>query len=235
MNAPATIPPINILFLLNSAGVGGAEMQTISLLNGLDPGRFRVSLAYPKDEDDLLPRIDRSRVGGPVFCCHVSRKLDWRAARQLAACIRNESIDIVVCTNTYPLLYGALARRLSGRAARVHIVEVFHTTQMASFKGAFQMCLYRPLLRVCDMLVYVCENQRRYWRARLLAARADVVIHNGVDTGHFADSFSPAGVHRLREAHGFSSTDYVVGLCAYMRPEKAHGDLLAALARVRNA
>lgn len=232
MSISALNAPINILFILNSVDVGGAEMQTITLMNGLDPQRFRLSLAYLKDEDDLLSKIDRDRINGSIFCCHVTSKIDWRAARTLAATICKESIDIVVCANTYPLLYGWLARRLSGRALR--IVEVFHTTELATFKDWCQMGLYRPLLLMSDMLVYVCENQRRYWRSRLLASRQEVVIHNGIDTDHFANRYSEAEIVNFRTLYRFSSTDYVVGLCANMRPEKAHGDLLEAIAHLRN-
>jgi glycosyltransferase involved in cell wall biosynthesis len=233
MTATAPGRPIHLLFLMSSAGVGGAEMLTISLLNGLDPQRFRLSLAYLKEEHDLVPKIDRARVNGEVFCCGVTRALEWHAVRRLAACIRANPVDIVVCTNIYPLLYGWAARWLSGRAP--HIVEVFHSTELTSTRARIQMWLHRPLLRVSRMLVYVCENQRRYWRARLLAAREDVVIHNGIDTRHFGTRYGQASIAALRAAHGLAPGDYVVGLCAYMRPEKAHGDLLEAVARARGA
>lgn len=231
MSAAAPERPIHVLFIMTSAGVGGAEMWTVNLLNGLDPQRFRLSLAYLKPEHELLEKIDRARVHGAVFCCAVGRGLDWAAARRLASFVRDEAVDIVVCTNLFPLLYGWAARWLSGRAP--HIVEVFHSTYLDTFKARLQMLLYRPLLRCTRMLVYVCENQRRHWRARRLAAREDVVIHNGVDLARFSGAYPPAQSAALRAAHGLGADDYVVGLCAYMRPEKAHGDLLEALARAR--
>lgn len=231
MSARAAARPIHVLFIMTSAGVGGAEMWTVNLLNGLDPHRFRLSLAYLKPEHDLVDKIDRARVNGAVFCCGVGRGMDRAAARRLASCIRDDAVDIVVCTNFYPLLYAWAARWLSGRAP--HIVEVFHSTYLDTFKSKLQMLLYRPLLRCSRMLVYVCENQRRHWRARRLAAREDVVIHNGVDPARFSNGYAPGETAALRAAHGLGAGDYVVGLCAYMRPEKAHGDLLEALARAR--
>jgi glycosyltransferase involved in cell wall biosynthesis len=63
---------------------------------------------------------------------------------------------------------------------------------------------------------------------RLVGAREDVVIHNGIDTGHFSNGYTQDQVGDFRARHGLAPGDYVVGLCAYMRPEKAHGDLLAA-------
>jgi glycosyltransferase involved in cell wall biosynthesis len=233
MTPAAADRPIHVLFLLTSAGVGGAEMQTISLLNRLDPARFRLSLAYLQQEHDLLDKIDRGRVNGAVFCCNVAHRLDRAAARRLAAYIDESAVDIVVCANFYPLLYGWAARWLSGR--KVHIVEVCHSIwgHLGTAKAKLQMLLYGPLLRMTRMLVYVCENQRRHWRARLLGAHADIVIYNGIDTHHFSNGYSTGQVADFRAAHALGATDYVVGLCAYMRPEKAHGDLLEAVLRVR--
>jgi glycosyltransferase involved in cell wall biosynthesis len=65
-----------------------------------------------------------------------------------------------------------------------------------------------------------------------LRARQDVVIHNGIDTARFSDTWSPEDKRRLRAEQGFAETDLVVGLCGVMRPEKAHGDFLRALAQV---
>lgn len=225
--------PIRVLFIVVSAGVGGAENQVISLINNLDPDRVRPSLAYLKDERDLLPKIGPGRVGGAVFCCDVSSKLDLKAIWKLASFIRSEGVDIIVCTNTYPLLYGWLARALSGRTPR--LIEVFHSTALASRKEEFKMRMYRPLFTWCDALVYVCENQRIYWRSKSIVPRKEVVIHNGVDVAYFNNRVAPAVIADFRSHYGFGENDYVVGLCAFMRPEKAHRDLLAAISLLRAA
>src|SRR4051812_24657011 len=104
---------INLLFIVNSLDFGGAEKHTISLLNSLDTGRFRLSLAYLKSEKTLLAQLDMSRLEGGVFCCNVKKKIDFAAIRLLASTIRNDDIDIVVCVNNYSLLYGWLARVIS--------------------------------------------------------------------------------------------------------------------------
>jgi glycosyltransferase involved in cell wall biosynthesis len=60
-----------------------------------------------------------------------------------------------------------------------------------------------------------------------------VVIYNGIDTHRFADRLSAGEGSAERERLGLPEDDPVVGLCAVMRPEKAHGDLLEALALLR--
>src|SRR5580658_11375699 len=105
----STSPP-GLLFIVNSLELGGAEKQVVTLLNHLDPKRFRLHLAYLKRGERLLPQLDTSRLD-ELICCEVIRGVERRAVRQLGALIRTRHIDAIVCTNTYSMLYGYLARR----------------------------------------------------------------------------------------------------------------------------
>lgn len=225
---------IRILFVVNSLRFGGAEKHVVTLLNQLDPERFHIGLAYLKPEHDLLPQLDRSRLAGGVFCVQVSRKLDRAAMQRLAACISQQAIDIVVCTNNYPLWYGYFGRLLAGAAARhTSLVEVLHSTELGALKYHLQMGLSRPFYLACQRLVYVCENQRQFWRKRWLSRKRDEVIHNGIDVAHFTDHYSEADKLAVRSQYGAQAGDFVLGICAALRVEKAHADLLQALARLR--
>ena len=223
---------IRLLFIVNSLVFGGAEKHVVTLANVLDRRRYRLSLAYLKNDDTLLPQLDTANLEGGILSCNVSRKIDSDAVRQLADHIRAERIEVIVCVNTYSLLYGFLARRAARQPAK--IVELFHTTELGSIEDQLQMLFYRPFIRASDRLVYVCRNQQRYWRKRLLRARQDCVIHNGVDTTHFSNRQCATETQRMRAGYGFDQADYVIGLCAAMRVEKAHGDLLQAVAQLRS-
>lgn len=218
------------LFILNSLGFGGAEKHVVSLLNRLDATRNELALAWLANDTTLLPQIDRSRLTAS-FHAGVARKLDWAAAGRLARHIDEHETDIVVCTNLSSLLYGWMARLRAKRKPR--LVEVFHSTILTTRAERLKMALFRPLFRAADMVVYVCENQKAYWSAKGLRARAARVIHNGIDIEHFQDCYDAAEKTALRQRCGLSDDDRVVGMCANMRPEKAHGDLLAALAQLK--
>lgn len=227
----ANIQPINVLVIVSSLCFGGAEKHLIALLNYLDLAYFSLSLIYLKPEEALLPQLDQRRCTNGISCCNVTRKVDWLAVRKLAKHIRDHEVDLVMCVNAYPMLYAWLARSLSRR--NPVIVEVFHSTEPGTFNERLQMLFYRPFFRASKLLIYVCENQRSYWRARGLRARRDIVIYNGIDVERFADCWTTEEKTELRKRFGFAPTDYVVGLCAAMRPEKSHGDLLTAVARLR--
>jgi glycosyltransferase involved in cell wall biosynthesis len=218
-----------LLFIVNSLEVGGAEKQVVTLLNHLDSGHFRLHLAYLKPGDRLLKQLDTGKLDA-LTCCNVSRGVEPRAIRQLAGLIRAHGIDAVICTNMYSMLYGYLA--CSRTRPRPKLATVFHTTLLRNYKEKAQMLLYRQLFRRSDLLVYVSENQRDRWRDWGLRAAADAVVHNGIDVDHFSTERTPRHEH-LRASLGLTEEDYVIGLCSGLRPEKAHGDLLHALAQLR--
>lgn len=232
---PAEVPHaqrrINVLFVLQTLHIGGAEKQVASLINGIDRSRYALSLVGLKAGETLLGQIEPGRCENGTLCLGVRKSLDLHAVRRLAKHLDDNRIDVVVCTNMYALLYGWLARLHS--RCKPHLVEVFHTTNLRTRKERLWMLLYKPLVRTTQLLVYVSHAQARYWRGQGLRAKREAVIHNGIDVERFRDVWSAGDKLAFRRTQGFDAQDYVVGLCALMRPEKAHSDLLAALAQLR--
>lgn len=227
----ASRPPA-VLFLVNSLRTGGAEKQLVSLLNHLDTRRFRLHLAYLKRSEQLLPQLDRQRLA-QTLCLDVAHRVDIGAVRRLRQLVADQGIDVILCTNAYPMLYGYLARRgRAGCAAR--LATVFHSTALLTRGERAQMLLYRRLFNRCDHLIYVCESQRRYWRDNGVRPASDEVIYNGIDTDWHSDTRASGEQLAFRRSLGFDDEDFVIGLCGAFRPEKAHGDLLAAVAALRS-
>jgi glycosyltransferase involved in cell wall biosynthesis len=217
-----------LLFIVNSLETGGAEKQVVTLLNHIDTRRFRLHLAYLKRKEALLAQLHAERLD-EVICCDVSRRIDRDAVGRLRSLIARRRIDALICTNPYSMLYGHLA---CGGAAGTHLAAVFHSTLLHSFKERLQMALYKRLFNRCDLLIYVCESQRRFWRRHGLHP-PDTVIYNGVDTEFFSDQYTAEQRRILRSSLEFGANDYVVGLCSALRPEKAPVDLLCAIASLR--
>lgn len=219
-----------LLFIVNSLETGGAERHVVTLLNHLDRRRFRLHLAYLKRNENLLPELRREQLAA-IACCDVARRIDNRAIRRLRELIAGSAIDAIVCTNPYSMLYGQLALRGSG--ANPKLVTVFHSTLLRGLKERAQMVLYRRLFNRCDLLVYVCERQRSYWRQLGARPAADEVIYNGIDTEYYTDRRSSGEAQSFRRSLGLRDEDYLVGLCSVLRAEKAHGDLLSAISTLR--
>jgi glycosyltransferase involved in cell wall biosynthesis len=214
-----------LMLLVSLLGVGGAERHMVVLANGMSR-RFDVVLVYIKDEAALLGHVDAKQMCD-VICLEGQGGADAAAVRRLAAAIDRHEPAIIVCANTYPLGFAHAARWISRH--RPQVMEIYHTTILQTWKDRIQMLGYVPLMWATHRLVYVCQAQQRYWRRRGVRARRESMVYNGVDVDRFDPAAHREDAQARRREYGFHETDLVVGLCAVMRPEKAHGDLLQAL------
>ena len=217
------------LLLTGSLGLGGAERHAITLANRLAGRGHECHFAYVKPEHEQLARV-RLPAGGTTLCLGARRYLDLQALGRLAAELKAIEPSVVLAANPYALMYATLARARSG--IRAPLVLIYHSTRWPGLKQQAQLLAYRPAIWAADCTVFVCQYQRRYCTRRLLLSRHNTVIHNGVDTHHFADHWSARGRQAVREALGYSESDYVIGIAAALRPEKNHVQLVEAIARL---
>jgi len=138
---------------------------------------------------------------------------------------------VLVCVNSYPLVYGHLARWLAG--LRLPIVEIFHSTELDPREDRKMRLIYRRFFNQSDLIIYVSEAQRVLWESRGFDRNRGICIHNGIDTEYFDDRYSEEEKAGRRAQYGFTANDFVVGICAHLRPEKQHGELLAAIAQLK--
>jgi glycosyltransferase involved in cell wall biosynthesis len=222
---------LRAIFVTPSLGPGGAERHAVTLMNRLVERGHECHAVYVQDWQPS--DIGRLRLAnGTVRCLDAARYLDLRAVRDFAAQVSRIRPSLLVAANPYALLYARLALQRSGVRAR--LVVTFHSTLLQNAKEWLQMLYYRPFFWAADALIFVCENQRRYWLRRGVFSRRNEVIHNGVDTGEFRDRWSAEERAGLRGALGFSDADYVIGMSAWLRPEKNHLQLVDAVAALRS-
>ncbi len=218
---------VAVTFVVDQMAPGGAERHALALANGLDRNRFRVSFVVLKPGGSLETLVDRRQLVEHASV-DVASKLDLDAARRLAAHLDRTGAQVVLATNPYATLYAVLGARQAAR--RTAVVSTFHSTDLPGLKNQLQMMFYRLVFPRCDALVYVCDYQRQFWRRRGLRARRDLRIYNGIDMAHFAAAAAMPGEAQARAQLGLGQDDYVVGICAALRPEKSHSDLLDAVA-----
>lgn len=223
----------SILFIVNSLGTGGAEKHVVTLLNRLDPSKFSLSLAYLKNRTDLLPQLVQSRLD-EVVCCEASKGLDWQAVKKLARLVRRIRPETIVCTNQYSMLYGYLAKVLSGQPSK--LIDVFHTDDHGGNDTLLRTNLYRYIFSRCDHVVFVCRKQQDYWiKNKKMRLKGFSYIHNGIDVEYFRDQYRQEEKETLRKTLGFSEKDYIVGICAALRPEKNHLGFMKSLEELKES
>jgi len=215
-----------VMVIVARLSVGGAEAHTRALVNELSD-EFRIVFVTLKPGVPPFGEVRSDRLAAWEQL-DIGTGFNRQAPRQLAELIDRHRVDVVLCTNPYPLAYAQLARRRAGR--RVRVLGVFHSTVMLTRRDQIEMLVYRPFYWLAEGLIYVCEAQRRYCSRRALWARSVEVIHNGVDLQRFDAGALPQGGAEARRAYGLAVDDRVVGICAALRPEKAHLHLLEAVA-----
>lgn len=223
--------PLRVMFVTGTLAHGGAERQSITLMNRLAERGHECHLVHVKRAGtDQVDRI-RLRGEGSLHCLGAERYLERRAVADFASHVARTRPAVIVAVNEYALLHASLALRLSGWPA--FLVVTFHSMRLLETRQRLQMLAYRPFFWLADCAVFVCENQRHYWSRRAVLARRNAVIHNGVDTEEFRNRPDSAERQVARARLGLRGTDYVIGLSARLGPEKNPLQLVDAMAMLR--
>lgn len=217
---------VRAVFVLPSLSRGGAEVQTIDLVNGLSPSQFEKYLVTFEKHLGQKKRIDSES----VRFTHSPRrsKFDRSPAKEIARLIDERQIDVVHCSLQIAMLMGWLAIRYSIRKPK--LIVALHTTLNRNSKNElFDRLLYQWLMRGCDKVICVCHAQEKHWQRKFpfLAGKTQV-IYNGIDTEQFdSDVFQQTG-RKLRQQLAIPEQAKVICHIASFRPEKGHTILLDA-------
>lgn len=232
-----TPEPLDVLHVVPSLGVGGAEQQLTLLTTAARGDPLRQRVVYFLDRDEMAGRIRSA--GVPVD--RIAIGAAWQAPFALVALartIRRHRPRAIQSWLYYGDLLAAGALALSGRRGETRLYWGVRCSDIA-------LADYSRLLRVC---VRACAKLSGYPNAVVAnshagraahiafgyAARAFTVIANGIDTERFRPD--PTARARLRAEFDFGETEFVVLHVARIDPMKDHAMLVAlaaALPRLR--
>lgn len=214
--------PLNVMFVITSMPVGGAETLLVQLVRGLDRTRFAPSICCLK-EPGPLGEMMANEV--PLDSHVIRGKYDLPVVERLATRMRQRKIDAVVTVGAGDKMFWG---RLAARRANVPVVlSAIHSTGWPDGIGR----LNRMLTPITDAFVAVAENHRRHLIDRERFPESKVVlVPNGIDVERFR--FSAPGRASRRAEWGIAAEAPTVGLVAALRPEKNHGSFLRVAAIV---
>jgi glycosyltransferase involved in cell wall biosynthesis len=236
MTEQPTMQPVKILFLMNSLTFGGAERQTIDLINGLNKDIFSIGLLYLNKIEDLKPSI---KVKNLLFCECLERegKFDFSILGKIQNIVLTYDIQIIICVEEYTLLYAYLYRLIFRNSLIKISTVIHHTLPPPGLWTQVKRLLYRILINSTDKVFFVCNNQAQYWQSNNgIKKSISTVIYNGIDSSYFApDNLNISEKNRLRESLLFTEKDFIVGICARLNPVKCHIDFLTGLAKAKKS
>lgn len=222
-----------LFFLISSLCHGGAEKQTISLINKLDKKRFALYVGYLKKNETLLPELNRNGLSD-IVCFHKRSKFDISLVKKVGSALNKIKPDIIVCVNIYPLFIAKIA--LMFLSLKCKTICILHSTIMKNqYNEIITKLMYLPLLEKADHLVFVSRNQKEYWLNHFKLKNKKIsVIHNGIDIDHFNKFFlTEERKQELLQQFSIRQHEVLVGICAALRPEKRHNDLIDAISLLR--
>ena len=218
---------INILFLLPSLKLAGAETQVIDLINGMDNDRFNKHIVIYENNLEQFDRLDTDNIRFQEL--RKKSFFDISLFRKIAAIIDQNKIDVMHCSLQHSIMVGWFSARMS--VSKPKMIGALHTTKNVNLKNEIiDKYFYRWILKRFDRIIFVCQSQKEYWIKKYpeLEDKSDVV-YNGVDTIKYsADYQGGQEVTEIKGKYKLDSNYPVVSCVAGFRKEKGHKILIEA-------
>lgn len=213
--------PLNVMFVITSMPVGGAETLLVNLTRRFDKTRIKPLIGCLKERgvlgDELADEI-------PVFEHLIGHKYDVAVARRLRKLFRDQQVDAVVTVGAGDkMFWGRLAARGAGTPV---ILSALHSTGWPDGVGR----LNRMLTGITDGFIAVAKHHAEFLVEFEKFPESKVfMIPNGIDTGRFKSSTSAR--EQWRSDVGIPADSPALGIVAALRPEKNHELFLECAAR----
>lgn len=214
--------PLNVMFVITSMPVGGAETLLVNMIRCFDRTRIAPSVCCLKQKDELGEMISGEV---PVYPDLIHHKFDFSVVGRLKRLFHRQQTDAVVTVGAGDKMFWG---RLAAWQAQVPVIlSALHSTGWPDGIGR----LNRLLTRITSGFIAVARAHGNHLVDREgFPSHKVFVIPNGIDTDRF--QFDPAARKRWRLKLNIPDDSPVVGIVAALRPEKNHALFLDTAAAV---
>ena len=204
--------PLNVMFVITSMPVGGAETLLVNLTRRFDKTRIRPMIGCLKERgvlgDELAAEI-------PVFEHLIHHKYDVAVARRLRKLFKQQEVDAVITVGAGDkMFWGRLAARGAGTSV---ILSALHSTGWPDGVGR----LNRMLTGITDGFIAVAGHHAEFLvEFEKFPQQKVFMIPNGIDTARFKQSDESRA--KWRQDVNIPADSPTLGIVAALRPEKNH-------------
>ncbi len=218
---------IRILYLIPSFRTGGAEVQLLSLVRGLDKSRFDVTVAAFYEGGDLDASFEETP---DIDVVYLQKKggFDFTFLRRLISLIRRRKFQIVQSYNVSARFFGILVAKLMRTPAAI-ATERTARLLYSSMGSRVYLFLEKQALRSADLVIANSRAGQKFATSRGAAAHKTVVVYNGIDSERITARKRPQDVRR---SLGIPATAFVVGMAARVERIKDPFTLVEAARQV---
>ena len=227
----AGAPPIEVMHVVTSLDVGGAETVLARLVAGDAADKVSHSVVSLKPGGALRTRLEAD--GIPVRDLGIERNRDAPGGLlRLAAAIREARPAVVQSWLYHADLLATLALALSGRRRATRLIWGVRCSDMDMSRYARGSRIVRTLLphlsRRADLVLCNAEAGRAVHQRLGYRPARWRVVPNGVDLERFRPR--PDERSAIRAELGLNDEQFVVGMCARVDPMKDHATFVKAAA-----
>ncbi|OZM79404.1 glycosyltransferase [Pseudonocardia sp. MH-G8] len=227
--------PLRLSIVQDEVTVGGAENLLLDLCRHIDRSVVEPRLVCLREAGAM--RSDFEAAGVVVESLGRRGRFDPSTLVRLVRSFRAAGTDVVLVTHYHraALLLGRIAARFARVPANV---VAAHDMDLRSVGKRVLPRTVVETLFLSHALVLLAPSQGRYLHDEEGVGRfpwrriREVVIPNGVEV---PPAPAPADRTAARERLGLDPADFVVGIVAVLRPQKAHHVLLRAIASLTPA
>ena len=214
------MPPITVLYGVESMERAGAEQVVLSLIRHLDRKRFSPVVCCLTEKGDLAASVEA--LGVPVIALGKCQGFDIRVIPRLVRVMRRYRVEIVHTHVWSADIWFRAAAKLIG----VPVVLVTEHN-VALWKRRVHKLLDRWFARMTDRIICVSEAVRMFCLEQVgLPGAKLLLIHNGIERKPFD---VPAGRREIRAALGVDANASVVIIVARLILQKGHRYFLEAM------
>lgn len=191
---------INVLYIIWSLGLGGAEQVVISLVRGLDKSKFQPFVCCLNDEGRFADELKKE--GIKVIALNKAKGIDFSLISKIIRVIRENNIQII-----HTHLWGAnFWGRFAASAAKVPVVVTEHNVDI--WKSPLHFMIDKFLFKKTDCFIAVSETVRDFY-AKKLRVDSDLikVVYNGIKVNSLEDRREKIEERREKDDNGRQTTD----------------------------
>jgi len=240
MMAGMSASTAHVLYLVDGLGLSGKTKAMVDLIAGLDPARYRATVACFDTEKSAL--YDKLRgLGVPVEVIECPDGLNVRVVFRLAAAVRRLRPDVIHCYNPRTMLYGGIVARALGVRGVLGTLsafacltpdgdyrflpqKLFSSSRRNRLRNRAVSHLVRAVVTVSPTL------GRNFCRYNGVDLRRLRVVSYGVDVDRFA-RVTPAETAAFRARYGIADGTLVIASVGRLVEQKDYPTQLRAFAQ----
>lgn len=218
---------MNILYITTGLGLGGAEIITINIANGMASRGHKVMILSMIGRNEIQSKIDeRIEVKSLGICKNPFSLIN--GIRQTKRIIKNFKPDVVHANMVHANIFSRILRLF------IPMKKLICTAHNKDEGGWLRMMAYRLTDRLSDLNTNVSKEATDYFIShKWFSAGKSICVYNGINLATFHKDCSFR--NEIRNQYGIDSNDFLFLNVGRLTEAKDQNNLLHAFSKIECA